>query len=217
MFQRLVDWIMFPYANDKNTVDESYYYAQGSPSKNGRIILVAHGNNEVVSEIHEKIDRIAELASCHVLAYEYPGNAELASEATMNAYNFILNSLMFQPADVIFMGFGIGTGIVLEFICRHAISPQSIILCSPFTTIMDLSMTYPLCGLQTILSYAVREPYDNIKRVSQLHPSVSLLIIHDPHDPEIPFSMAESLFRTSPAKKKMLHPGCICKKIKEFV
>ena len=108
-------------------------------------IIYSHGNSGDLGACILEFFDIAINTNCLVLSFEYPGFGDCMNQPLKEslfyrnmkiAYSYAINYLHFQPEQIIFYGFSIGTGITFDLACHKEFPIAGMILQSPILSIL---------------------------------------------------------------------------------
>ena len=108
-------------------------------------IIYSHGNSGDLGACILEFYDIAINTNCLVLSFEYPGFGDCMNQPLKEslffrnmkiAYYFARNELHFQPEQIIFYGFSIGTGITFDLACHKEFPIAGMIIQSPILSVL---------------------------------------------------------------------------------
>lgn len=187
----------------------AWFYQLPSAKK---VVLLSHGN---AGNVMHRATKIKRLLSCgqSVFAYDYEGYGVSEGTPSPNAvaadvcaaFDYLVNQLHYDPANVIAYGESIGCGATAELLQRR--HPGAVVLESGFTSIERLGkerfsffQIYPSM-------FWFKPSLNTLEAVKMTH--VPLLVIHGMHDEVIPFHHAQEVFAAASSPKKLvLLPHC---------
>ncbi|KAF3941152.1 hypothetical protein ABW19_dt0202400 [Dactylella cylindrospora] len=194
-----------------------------------RLLIFFHGNAGNVAQGYrtEAFRTWAGVDSnrLHILTFDYrgfgrstgdPSEAGLILDA-VTVLKFAINTIGIDPARIVILGHSLGTAVTLgaaEIMAReHGVEFGGLILCSAFSKLKTLIMTYTIGGVIPILSplrpypivqkwatQYVREPWDGEERLKSLiqhSPHLKLTMIHAHNDYSITWTHSQILFHTA--------------------
>jgi esterase/lipase len=173
-------------------------------------ILYAHGNNVAVSHVLPLLQELAEHTRCNVMAFEYPGYGVCTGEctrltlnaATRRAYDELTVKRRTRPEHIVLMGRSVGCAPILWLAAQLHVA-HSVVLISAFTSVRDMVLEYPACGLQYFVYAFVDEIYDNETAIQDIR--FPVLLIHGELDRLVPSRMAETLYFACASRHKRIH------------
>lgn len=170
------------------------------------VILLAHGNGNVMDDWANRMDFMRQKGFAVVLA-EYPGYGRSQGKPSyknikasmLKAYQWIEKNPKLDNQKVVLMGRSMGGGAVLTLI-ENGKQPAAIALLSTYSSIADLAKS------RLIPTFLVRDPFDNVKALATYQgPSY---LIHGTADKTVPFSMLQKLLAAAQdAKHKVYSSG----------
>ena len=167
------------------------------------VFLMAHGN---AGNITHRVDRIMawqQSLNASVFVFDYRGYGRSAGKPNelgvyqdaRAAYHWLTVAKGTAPDDVVFFGESLGTAVVLQLALE--VTPQALILESPFTSAVEVGQqAFPWLPVRWIM----RNRFASIEKIGQYHGP--LLIIHGTHDTVIPFAMGQALFARANEPKR---------------
>mmetsp|Transcript_36441 Transcript_36441/g.56567 ORF Transcript_36441/g.56567 Transcript_36441/m.56567 type:complete len:272 (-) Transcript_36441:187-1002(-) len=161
-------------------------------------VIYSHGNAEDVGLSIFHLDRMAEVCDCNILAYEYPGysisdgepSEQNCYEAIRAAFDYVTNTLMVDPANVVLMGRSLGSGPTVDMAsCELAKNVGGVILQSPLESgIRAVMGFYPSYGLY---------PLDIFRNYAKVHLiRCPVFILHGTDDRVVPCDNGRALYST---------------------
>ncbi len=152
------------------------------------VILASHGNAEDLATAHVFFNQLHQQGYA-VLAYDYHGYgsstgnpSEKTAYMDVNAaYEYLTQTLSFQPHQIISFGHSLGCAMALDLAARQPVA--GLILSAPFLSAWRVGTTFPIL------------PFDrfcNIKKIDKIQCPV--LIIHGNRDWIIPFWHGRKLY-----------------------
>ena len=158
-----------------------------------KILLYFHGNAEDIGLTYEMTDLIRTVLGLHILVVEYPGyglypgkpKADHILQDADSIYNFVKDTLLFEPRSIFAFGRSIGTG-PSTWLARFR-GLGCLFLMSAYTSIRDVVKN--VAG--KLAQYFVAERFRNIDNMPYIHCPV--LLIHGVLDSLIPYSHSQKL------------------------
>ncbi len=148
----------------------------------------------------------------NVLAVEYRGYGRSAGEPSEAglyrdaeaAYDWLVREKQIAPQRVIAFGQSLGTAVAAELATRRAVG--GVVLEAPFasTAAVARRVYWFLPGIGSVL----RTKFDTGAKLSRL--GVPLLIVHCAHDPVLPVTLGEEVFRLAHEPKTFLRIEARC-------
>ena len=168
------------------------------PQPGKPVILYSHGNAETLASI-QPLCREFIRQGYGVLAYDYAGygfSGGRASEKQVycdvqSVYRFLTVTKSVLPADIIVMGFSVGSGASC-FIAEKNPGIKALVLIAPFASAIEVMLPFPLPGNR----------FNNAQRLKNC--IVPVLIMHGTADRVIPIRNSWILYRNSAAGQKKL-------------
>lgn len=187
-----------------------------NPETHG-VLLYCHGNGGSISDFYQMISLYCRRLHVSVFAVEYPGYGPaegIANEASVNdnvftAYTYLL-SIGVCPANIILMGYSIGTGPVIQLaaeLCDKGVlhMPGAVVTVSAFTSIR--SLVYDLKAiplyLNNIAPLFIMERWNSLEEVKKI--VCPMMFIHGELDPLIPCKHSHELYRNCSSSDKLFH------------
>eukprot|EP00347_Sterkiella_histriomuscorum_P010436 403376305 len=187
------------YLKDKEFRDKTY--------KNHKLLIYFHGNAEDIGHSYEFLNSLSDKFHLNILSMEYPGygiyrNEEADSETiSLNAqivFDYVTQSLKFDPKDIILFGRSMGSGPACQI--SEISKPAALILLSPYTSLRDAVKSI----LGSIPSLLVKERFKNLDVIQRV--TCPTLIVHGQSDTLIPFSHSQQLHINCGGPSKLIMP-----------
>jgi pimeloyl-ACP methyl ester carboxylesterase len=189
---------------------EAWYLAPLNGEANAPLLLLAHGNGDLIDNWVSSVTELREM-NFGVLLVEYPGYGrsqgaptyQAIRESFLLAYDTIVQHPQVDPQRIILFGHSVGGGATSILAAKRPSS--GMILLSTFASVATLAHEHWLPG------FAVLDTFDNLAVVRTYpHP---LLIIHGKHDQTIPYHHGVALHAAAQQSEFIAlecgHNGCI--------
>ncbi|GLI38037.1 alpha/beta hydrolase [Geobacter hydrogenophilus] len=176
-------------------VDAWFLPAPGiKAGQTGPVVLVFHGNGEVIDFLPEEAEDFRALGM-GVLLVEYPGygrsggspSEESITAAAVAAYDAVIGQRGVDAGRVVAFGRSLGGGAACALSRQRHLA--AIILQSPFTS------TRPFARRMLLPGFLVRDVFDNRHALAAY--SGPVLVLHGIHDDIIPVGHGRELARTA--------------------
>lgn len=169
--------------------------ATGNEGGRRPVVLVFHGNGEVIDFLPEQMEGFRRLGM-HVLLVEYPGfgrsegspSEKSITAAAVAAYDAVLRREDVDKGHVVAFGRSLGCGAACALAGKRPVA--FLILQSPFTS------TRPFARRMLLPAFLVRDIFDN--RAALARYSGPVLILHGRHDGIIPVAHGRELALVAP-------------------
>jgi len=166
-----------------------------SDTNPGPVVILAHGNGELIDFQHETVEDYRE-RGISVMLGEYRGYGRSAGSPSQKAitddyiawYDMLTERADVDASRIVFHGRSIGSGVVAS-LARHR-EPAAIVLRSPMYSIRSMMLRYGVLGP------FVRDPFDSAAALRDYDGPV--LIMHGTHDNVVPFSQGKALHEALP-------------------
>lgn len=151
-------------------------------------LLYFHGNAEDLGSVRPRLESLALLTGCSVLAVDYPGYGlspgKPSETGTLRAADAAFEHLVgvrgFAPGDIALWGRSLGSGPAVDLAARRHV--RGLILESPFT-----SAFRTVTGVKLL-------PFDRFDSLAKIDRVQSpLLVLHGDRDPVVPFAQGREL------------------------
>ena len=162
------------------------------------VILYSHGNGETLPMIMPLLKSFCR-RGYSVMAYDYSGygastgypGEKQAYKDVEAAYNYLTAQQKIAPANIVVMGFSVGSGPSCYIAEKYPV--KAVVIISGFAS-----------AAQVLLPFSV--PFDKFPNAERLSKSaVPLLIFHGRSDRIVPIRNGEKLLRASVARHKQMH------------
>ena len=155
-----------------------------SPQSPAPLVIFGHGNGELIDFWPETLKRFTRLGM-GLLLVEYPGygrstgspSQKTITEAFVRAYDKMIRREEIDPSKIILFGRSIGGAAICTLAAERP--SAALILMSTFTGLHPFAIRY------LAPKFLVRDPFDNLKTVSEY--TAPVLIMHGRHDTIIPY------------------------------
>ena len=178
------------------------------------VILYAHGNGGTLGDFKTIVNFYSDWFSTSIFAVEYPGYGPAEGEANetsvndnlQTAYDFLTHELGYPTANIIFIGYSIGTGPVIHLsskLCESGNPPGAIVTIAAFKSLCDIVADWKGSIFTSILSGVLVNRWDSMAKMALL--DCPVMFIHGALDEVIPMAHSEALHLACISDKKMLH------------
>lgn len=174
----------------------SYYETKRDSDK---IIIFSHGNGSDIYQMRSYVDYLSSKLNIKVVCYDYPGYGfsenEPGEEACVNALKIMYRK--YWRHQIILMGHSLGTGVTINCVIKHGMSPDSIILISPYKSIPRVvSDTQNFENLALLLGTPSFNIISNIEDIR-----CPIKIFHGTHDGVISLDHSKDIYEKIKHKK----------------
>ncbi|WP_119010087.1 alpha/beta hydrolase [Vibrio superstes] len=171
------------------------------PAKNEvGAVLVFHGQNESLSSWISAIQRLNNYG-LSVFLFDYSGFGDSQGEPSVTALREDAGAAYKEfrrwRTDTVpsyFLGYSLGTGILIDALSHYDMPADGIILASPFSTIRDVAIEEG--SILPLFSFLVPNAYDNVEGVMSI--KLPIHIIHSETDGRFPVWMAQQIASATP-------------------
>lgn len=164
-------------------------YYQKVPNARG-VVIYSHGNHEILHQIKPWLDEFTK-KGYSILAYEYAGYGGSNGRAGVtqaisdieSAYNFLVENEKVAPADIIAVGYSVGSGPSTHLAVKYPL--RKLVLIGPFASASKAIFPFEL-------------PFDRFKNAELLGTKkVKLVLFHGTADRIVPFRNSEEIYQRS--------------------
>ncbi len=162
------------------------------------MVLFHHGNAETLRSCLPFLQEVHRELQCSVFALDYPGygaSGGAPTEASVlaaarAAYDHVTGTLKFAPADVVLVGWSLGSGPAVDLAATVAPDVSALVLLSPFRSCASVMLGR---------SVGTLDMFDNEAKVARVR--CPLLVIHGTLDRVVPFSHGVALAAVATAQR----------------
>ena len=185
-----------------------FAYLIGGDSSTTGIIIAFHGNADLAEWQVPWAREVTRRTGYTVLLPEYRGYGGLTGRPTYlgtqtdarATYDLARNGLGFPTPRIALFGHSLGSAIAAEL--AREVSPNALILQSPFTSAREMAATSFSRPLSLIWDWVGRVHYDTQSAIRSL--SSPVWVAHGQDDSVVPVAMGERLFATAQRKGELL-------------
>ena len=172
------------------------------------VLLYLHHNAVNVSANLSQAEDFQELG-CTVLLIDYRGfghsEGKFPTESRVYqdaeaTWDYLIQKRGIAANRIVIYGHSLGSAIALNLAANHPEAAAAIVQ-NPFTSMRDMSKRFGIFWLFPV-DLLLRQKFNSIGKVRQLQ--MPILFIHGMRDPQIPYTMSQTLFAVAPEPKQLL-------------
>lgn len=178
------------------------------------VIIYCHDSAGTLGDYKQIVSFYAEWFDMTVVAPEYPGygpaegtaTAESVDDNVLSTYQFVVDVMGFPANNVIFIGYGMGTGPAIHLVsqlCEANNPPAALVSLAGFTAVGDVLRGWRGDVFVSLLSDVIHHHWESLQKLSYVNCPV--LFLHGEADEVIPCSHSEALYAVCESRNKVLH------------
>lgn len=175
------------------------------------VILYSHGNGGTLGDFKAIVNFYSEWFSTSVFAIEYPGygpaegepSEESVNDNLSTAFTFLTKVLGYPAANVILIGYSIGTGPTLHLaadLCEKGTPPGSVVTIAAFKSLRDIVSDWKGSMFAALIADFLTNRWNSIEEVKRM--TCPAFFVHGKLDVIIPSSHTDALYDACASSKK---------------
>ena len=159
-----------------------------------KYIIFSHGNGSDIASLFEFGKKLADISSCYVVLYTYPGYGTSVSHTgkpnETSCYNSLIAVINYVKSthrnnQILLIGQSLGTAVVIDYLSKNIFWEYPVILISPFRSVSRVIY-------DNYLTTYVYGKFDNVNKIKLVNCPAK--IYHGKQDKLVKMSHSESLY-----------------------